>query len=166
MPITRTMTGLRRSPRLTSTRRKQQKNKSNTQKKASKAQGTKNKARKTHIVQRKASKTRNARRSSVQQRKLSKYTRKELSAFFHEEEGKGRKGPKHRTKCIHWKKTGLTPGSTLSVRARCRARSPLYLNHSRSKKCPGKWQYLSTDGKLKQCYKGNGPFVRRRVSSK
>ena len=167
MPITRAATGLRRSPRLASTRKKQQKKKTDTRKKVSKVHRTKNKARKTRTVQRKAYKARNARRPSVQQRKLSKYTRKELSAFFHTgEERKGRKRPKHRTKCIHWRNAGITPGSTLSVMARCRARSPLYLNDSRSRKCPGKWQYLSRNGELNRCYKGKGPFVRRRVSSK
>lgn len=157
MPITRTMTGLRRSPRLTS-RRKQQKKKSNTRTRSSKPHGTKNKARKTRRVQRQVSKTRKARRTSVSK---TMYTKDELSKFF-------KKGEpiKHATKCIHWKKTGITPGLTLSVRSRCRARSPLYLNNSRSKKCPDKWQYLSRDGKLKRCYKGKGPYVRQRVKSK
>lgn len=154
MPITRTMTGLRRSPRLTS-RRKQQKKKSNTRTKTSKTNRTKTKARKTRRVQRKASKTRKARRTSVSK---TMYTKDDLSKLFE------RGTPiKHGTKCLHWKKTGLTPGSTLSVRSRCRARSPLYLNHPRSKKCADKWQYLSRDGKLKECYKGKGPYVRRRA---
>ena len=161
MPITRTKTGLRRSPRLTSTRRKQQKKSSKPQRKASKARRPQRKASKARKPQRKVSKNRKTpkvRRPSVSK---ASYTKEVLSALFQKDQKH-----KHRTKCIHWRKTGITPGSTLSVKSRCRARSPMYLNYSRSRKCPGKWQYLTRDGKLTGCYKGKGPHVRRRASSK